>query len=422
MTRATRKQMKTDEDHERRIRWWREARFGMFVHWGLYALLGRSEWVMNIEQIPVGEYEKLAGRFRPRPRPARDWARLAKAAGMKYMVMTAKHHDGFCLWDTRQTDYNSAKRGPGRDLVREYVEACREFGLKAGLYYSLMDWHHPDGARCATDKRAYERFIAFTHGCVRELMSNYGKIDILWYDLCWPFTTPAKWQSRKMNAMARRLQPDILINDRALEPEDFDTRSEGHVRQVERDWEACMTTCGSWGYVPCRPEQWQRPSQILGSLRAVTAGGGNLLLNIGPKPDGSVPAPAVESLTAVGKWLRKYGSEVVYGQVDRVNMRGGIGSRWTRKGNNYYLWCFNWHGTEQTIGRLKGKVLSAELLPEGRKLRVEQTPNRVVIKGLPAACPDKTAGVPVIRMTFASRPRQDFGLGYVILPFERKKK
>ena len=161
-----------------RIRWWQEARFGMFVHWGLYAQLGRHEWVMNRERIPVAEYEKLADTWAPRERPAREWARLARQAGMKYMVMTTKHHEGFCLWNTQQTDYNAVRCGPGRDLVREYVEACREFGLKIGFYYSLMDWHHPDGARCAYDEAARRRFLDFTQGCVRELCTNYGKIDI----------------------------------------------------------------------------------------------------------------------------------------------------------------------------------------------------------------------------------------------------
>ena len=130
------------------MKWWRGARFGMFVHWGLYSILGRHEWVMNRERIPLAEYDKLADSFKPKPQPARQWAQLAKKAGMKYMVMTTKHHEGFCLWDTKQTDFNSVNRSPGRDLVAEYVKACREFGLKVGFYYSLMDWRRPDGARC----------------------------------------------------------------------------------------------------------------------------------------------------------------------------------------------------------------------------------------------------------------------------------
>jgi len=246
-----RKPSKAERDRAKRMQWWHEARFGMFVHWGLYSQLGRHEWVMNRERIPVAEYEKLAETFKPKPRPARQWARLAAKAGMKYMVMTTKHHEGFCLWDTAQTDYNAARCGPGRDLVREYVDACREFGLKIGFYYSLMDWHHPDGARCARSERARRRFLDFTQGCVRELMSNYGKIDIMWYDVSWPLGSPELWESRKMNRMVRRLQPEILINNRSQLPEDFGTPEE-HITAAEagRAWEACMTFNGAWGWQP----------------------------------------------------------------------------------------------------------------------------------------------------------------------------
>ena len=196
-----------------RMRWWHDARFGMFVHWGLYSQLGRHEWVMNRERIPMADYEKLADSWHPRTdNPARDWARLAKQAGMQYMVLTTKHHEGFCLWATQQTSYNAVQRGPGRDLVREYVEACREFGLKVGFYYSLMDWHHPDGALCATDEAARRRFLDFTQGCVRELCTQYGQIDILWYDVSWPLETPERWEALEMNQLARQLQPGIIIN------------------------------------------------------------------------------------------------------------------------------------------------------------------------------------------------------------------
>ena len=140
-------------DRERRMKWWHEARFGMFIHWGLYSVVGRHEWAMEDEAIPVAEYEQLAKRFKPKPNAARDWARLAKQAGQKYMVMTTKHHEGFCNFDTKLTNYCAPKQGPGRDLVREYVEAARAEGLRVGFYYSLMDWHHPDGARCATDEQ-----------------------------------------------------------------------------------------------------------------------------------------------------------------------------------------------------------------------------------------------------------------------------
>jgi len=166
-----------------RMAWWHQARFGMFIHWGLYSVIGQHEWALEVEGVPLAQYEQLARHFNPRPNAAREWARLAKRAGQKYMVMTTKHHEGFCHFDTKLTDYCAPKQGPGRDLVREFVDAARAEGLRVGFYYSLMDWHHPDGARCKTDEAARKRFVAYTHGLIRELMTNYGKIDVLWYDV-----------------------------------------------------------------------------------------------------------------------------------------------------------------------------------------------------------------------------------------------
>ena len=205
------------EDQTHRMQWWHEARFGMFIHWGLYSVLGRHEWAMEEEGIPVAEYEQLAKRFTPKPQSARAWARLAKAAGQKYMVMTTKHHEGFCNFDTKLTNYCAPKQACGRDLVREFVDAARAEGLRVGFYYSLMDWHHPDGARCAHDEAARRRFVDYTHGLVRELCSNYGKVDVLWYDVDWPLT-PQGWESAEMNRMVRQLQPEIIINNRSGVP------------------------------------------------------------------------------------------------------------------------------------------------------------------------------------------------------------
>ena len=400
-----------------RIHWWQEARFGMFVHWGLYAQLGRHEWVMNRERIPMAEYEKLADTWKPKDRPAREWAAMAKQAGMKYMVMTTKHHEGFCLWNTQQTDYNAVKRGPGRDLVREYVEACREFDLKVGFYYSLMDWHHPDGALCAADEAARRRFLDFTQGCVRELMSNYGKIDILWYDVSWPLATPELWESVEMSTMARALQPHILINNRAKLDEDFGTPEE-HVTAAEsgRAWEACMTFNGSWGYMPISPD-WRSTREVLAMLRTAAAGQGNLLLNIGPAPDGSVPPEATERLTAVGAWVAQNG-EALYGQVDRADrdrvdwMPTGA---WTLKGNTAYFWCTRWPGRELVIGGLQTKVNEASFLASGQPITFEQCENRLVLKNLPYHDPDPIAGVTIIKLECDAPPVQKLGAGYVLL-------
>jgi alpha-L-fucosidase len=400
-----------------RIRWWQEARFGMFVHWGLYAQLGRHEWVMNRERIPVQEYEKLADTFKPKERPAREWARLAAQAGMKYVVMTTKHHEGFCLWDTAQTDYNAVKRGPGRDLVREYVEACREFGLKIGFYHSLMDWHHPDGARCAYDEEARRRFLDFIQGCVRELCTNYGRIDIFWHDVSWPLKTPEAWESYKMNSMIRELQPHILINNRSKLDEDFGTPEE-HVTAAEegRNWEACMTFNGSWGYMPISPD-WRSAREVVSMLRTAAAGQGNLLLNIGPAPDGSVPSEAVERLEAVGKWVALNG-EAMYGQVDRAG-RGRMDwmptGQWTVKGDDAYFWCTRWPGEELAIGGLRTEVRQASILSTGQVVDFEQTENRLVLKGLPKENPDVFAGVTVIKLSCAGPLRQVLGAGCVVL-------
>ena len=253
--------------------------------------------------------------FNPKPGAPREWAELAVKAGMKYMVLTTRHHEGFSLWDSKANPYNSVNYGPKRDIVREFVDACREFGLKIGFYSSLMDWHHPDGWRCAFDTQARQRFNAYIRALNRELLTQYGKIDILWYDV------PARWKPGKAgtrsscNQEMRALQPDIIINNRSRLDEDFGTPEE-HLTALDRDWEACMTFNGiSWGYVDSAQAQpySYNAQRILRMLNTVSSGGGNLLLNIGPMPDGSVPAEAVEPLTAVGKWLAENG-KAVYGK------------------------------------------------------------------------------------------------------------
>jgi len=400
-----------------RIRWWQEARFGMFVHWGLYAQLGRHEWVMNRERIPVEEYEKLAATWKPKERPAREWAALAKQAGMKYMVMTTKHHEGFCLWDTAQTDYNAMKTGPGRDLVREFVQACREFDLKIGFYYSLMDWHHPDGALCARDDKAHRRFLNFTQGCVRELMTNYGKIDILWYDVSWPLPSAEAWESVKMTQMARELQPHIIVNNRAKLDEDFGTPEETvTAAESGRAWEACMTFNGSWGYMPISPD-WHSAREVVDMLRTATAGQGNLLLNIGPAPDGSVPPEAVTRLSTIGHWVEQ-NTEALYGQVDRASrdrVEWVPTGAWTLKGNSGYYWCSRWPGRELVIGGLQTKVIQASFLVSGQPIDFEQTENRLVLKNLPYHCPDPYVGVTVIKLVFDDPPVQKLGAGCEVL-------
>ena len=405
-------------DREARMAWWHKARFGMFVHWGLYSQTGRHEWVMNRERIPLAEYEKLAATWHPKANAARDWAALAKQAGMNYMVMTTKHHEGFCLWDSKVTDYCATKHGPGRDLVKEYVDACREHGLKIGFYYSLMDWHHPDGHACARDEKARRRFIDYTYALVEELMTRYGKIDILWYDVSWPLQGADKWESARINAMARKHQPHILINDRSQLPEDFGTPEEHIVAGADidgRGWEACMTFNGAWGFMDTPDEDWHGARKVLALVNQCTSGGGNLLLNIGPKADGSIPKQAIGRLRAVGAWLETYG-EAVYAATDRVGSMEWLPicsptNYWTRKGKTDYLWVARWPGKQLAIGGLRGKVKQVGLVAGADSLPFAQEPDRLIIDGLPARCPDTILKVAVLRIDFDEIPTIKLGAG-----------
>jgi alpha-L-fucosidase len=382
----------------------------MFIHWGLYSQLGRHEWVMNRERIPVPEYEKLSKTWKPKANAAREWARLAKKAGMRYVVMTTKHHEGFCLFNSELTDYCAPKRGPKRDLVAEYVEAARAEGLRVGFYYSMMDWHHPDGARCKHDEESRRRFVDYIHGQVRELCTNYGKLDIMWYDVSWPLNAE-EWESAKMNAMVRQLQPGIVINDRSQLPEDFGT-PEQHITPERggRAWEACMTFNESWGYTPI-DTNYKSAWQVVSMLRTVAAGGGNLLLNIGPTPDGGVPPICKRELLKVGRWMDEYGP-TVYDASDPMQQEWMITGAFTRKGNTAYYHVNRWPGKELAIGGLRNKVLGAKLV-NGPKLRFTQTEDRLVLRGLPAEAPNPLATV--IELAVEGTPCQELGAGHVLI-------
>jgi alpha-L-fucosidase len=382
-----------------RMQWWHAAKFGMFIHWGLYAVLGQHEWAMEIEGIPIPQYELLAKHFHPKPNAARDWARLARRAGQKYMVMTTKHHEGFCMFDTKLTNYCAPQQGPGRDLVREYVDAARAEGLRVGFYYSLMDWHHPDGALCKTDEEARKRFVAYTHGLIRELMTNYGKIDVLWYDVDWPLT-PEQWESERMNKMVFELQPEIIVNNRNGLEGDFST-PEQHIQaaQVGRAWETCMTLNDSWGFNR-GDAAWKTPRTIVNNLAQCAQGGGNYLLNIGPMPDGSVPPESAEVLGAVGKWLEPNGRSIY--ETERGEFRDNPNANFTRRGNTLYVHQKSWPGETPAaqwlsffqpgavvaIGGLKAKVKAARLLKSGEKVLFTQDDFSLRLMSLPVAAPD----------------------------------
>jgi alpha-L-fucosidase len=386
-----------------RIRWWNEARFGMFIHYGLYAQIGRGEWVQAIECIPQPEYDTLADGFAPAKGCCRRWARFARQAGARYMVFTAKHHDGYCLWDTKQTDFNSVARGPGRDLVREYVDACRAEELRVGIYYSLMDWRHPDGAAAHVDPEARARFLAFTRGCVRELMTQYGPIDILWYDGPMPMQTAEGWESVALNSMVREAQPNILINNRSRLDEDFGTPEE-HVTALPpgREWEACMTFNSAWGYFPVATQDALRARDVVKMLNTVTRGQGNLLLNMGPAADGSVP-PDMQPLRKVGRWLAANGP-AVFGNFDRAPKRATSCGEFTRQGKRFYLWIYHWVGGEITLGGFATPLKSARFIVGGQPIQHVQAGRQLVLTGLPRRCPDPATGVTVIELEFVRDP------------------
>ncbi|HXA67075.1 MAG TPA: alpha-L-fucosidase [Bryobacteraceae bacterium] len=389
-----------DEDREQRMKWWHDARFGMFIHWGLYSVAGRHEWVMENEAIPVAEYEQLAKRFTPQPNAARAWAKLARQAGQKYMVMTTKHHEGFCLFDTKLTNYSAPKQACGRDLVKEYVEAARAEGLRVGFYYSLMDWHHPDGARCAGDEAARRRFVDYIHGQVRELCTNYGKLDILWYDVNWPLK-PEGWEAAQMNAMVRKLQPGIIINNRTGLAEDFAT-PEQRIEAADRAWEACMTMNGSWGYQRA-DDDWKSSKTVVRNLITCARDGGNYLLNIGPKPDGSIPEESVRILTAVGKWMEKNGNTIYTAEPCQVKRSSY--ALFTRKGNTLYMHVHYWPGDDVAISALKAQVKSARLHASGKAVKFDQDRFRTRFTGLSASAPDDP--VTTIAIECDSEPVQD---------------
>jgi alpha-L-fucosidase len=390
----------TVADRDRRMKWWHEARFGMFIHFGLYSVLGRHEWAMEEEGIPVAEYQQLAKVFNPKPFAARAWAKLAKQAGMKYMVMTTKHHEGFCNFDTKLTNYCAPKQAAGRDLVREFYEAARSEGMHVGFYYSLMDWHHPDGARCATDEAARRRFVDYIHGQVRELCTNYGKLDILWYDVAWPLSAE-QWESVKMNKMVRQLQPDILINNRAKIPEDF-TTPEQHIQAFAEPWEACMTMNDSWGY-QAADDDWKSPKTIVRNLVTCARGYGNYLLNIGPKGDGSIPDESTQILTNVGRWMDHHAPAIH--QAELCKVRSSQLANFTRTGNKLYVHVHFWPGETVSIGGLTNKVLSAKMYPGGQPVTFHQEDFRVQFLGLPAISPDPL--VTVLEVECDGEPNQD---------------
>jgi alpha-L-fucosidase len=419
-----------DADANGKLKWFRDARFGLFVHWGIYSVRGRGEQLLCRDLIPLAEYESWADEFHPPSGWAERLVEEAVHAGARYVVHTTRHHDGFCMFQTATHDFNAARRGPKRDLIAELVDAVRGAGLKVGLYYSLLNWRwhaYWDPAGYAAE---FPAMVEEVHTQVHELMSNYGRIDVLWYDGglvpgdmahgMWgadpiPVEPAAFFRSAELNAMVRRLQPGILINNRAGIPGDFGTpeqRVGGSEYDVDRAWETCMTLnyAPGWGYLSHSTAN-KTAGEVLFNLVDAVRLGGNFLFNVGPRPDGAIDQREGDVLRRIGRWLARHG-EAVYGtrpegiydlargRVQGPNFHYGM---WTCKGSTAYLTLFYYPGESLVLSRIQPGIRSAELLTTGRPLTVERLSNRrMLIRGLPATPPDPLAAV--IKVEFEGRP------------------
>ncbi len=355
--------------------WYQQARFGLFIHWGLYSLAARHEWVRTYEEIPEKEYDrKYRDHFDPDLYNPEEWADAAEKAGMKYVVLTVKHHDGFCLWDSRFSDYNSCNCPAEKDLLKPFLDAFRKRGLRVGLYYSLIDWHHPDFVidqhhplRNSSDalqkKRDQKKYSEYLYNQVEELLTDYGKIDILWFDFSYgdpdsplDFSKgkgKEAWESEKLVAMVRRKQPHILLNDRhGLDdddswdfktPEQFMPREWYRYKGEKTVWEACQTFSGSWGYF--RDEHdWRSSRQILATLIQCVSSGGNLLMNIGPDGRGKIDERALSRMDSIGKWMRLNGRSV-YGCTappEKYSVPSNCMMTYNPERRSLYIHIFNW--------------------------------------------------------------------------------
>jgi alpha-L-fucosidase len=399
--------------------WFVHDRFGLFIHWGIYALPARHEWVKNREKIPDEVYQRYFNHFDPDLYDPRAWARTAREAGMQYFVVTTKHHDGFCLWDSDLTDYKATNTPYGRDLIRPMVEAFREEGLKVGFYHSLIDWHHPefpiDGLHpqredLAIREREKGRDIAkyreYLHGQTRELLTRYGKIDIMWFDFSysgsdWGWSRgkgKADWGSEALMRMVRELQPGIIVNDR-LEiggdlktPEQYQPREWVKVEGKPVVWEACQTLNGSWGYDRDNLD-WKPVSMLVQMLVDSVSKGGNLLLNVGPTGRGEFDSRARATLASLGEWMRLH-NRAIYGAT-ASDFTPPPDCRCTQRGDRLYLHFFAWPFRHVHLEGLAGQVAYAQLLNDASEIRMQEKEGTLTLT-LPIQQPDVV--VPVIEL------------------------
>jgi len=389
--------------------WFRNAKYGLFIHWGIYSVLGRGEQALYREHLRPSEYRRLADRFRPTRFCPDEWAALAKAAGMRYALLTTKHHDGFCMFDSATTGFTSARTGLRRDYAGEYARAFRRAGLKAGFYFSTADWSQPayfEGP--ARDAAAFDAFVRCTHEQVRELCSNYGKVDVLWFDGVWPYTA-AQWRASELVAMIRRLQPGAIINDRIGLPGDLATPEQTIPEQQFRPgapWESCLTSTERfWGWHA--GVRWKSETDAVRELCAAVEVGGNLVYNVGPRPDGTLPAQFRRLMAGVAGWMAVNG-EAIHGTTPTVCDTTTFGLM-TCRPRRVYLHVLHWPGRppgglaeapllharplgragrELILAGLRNKVLAARLLATGEELPFRQDDEHVIVGGLPPSAPD----------------------------------
>ncbi len=384
--------------------WFTNDRFGLFIHWGIYALAARHEWIKNRERIPDERYQVYFDHFYPDLYDPRVWAQEARDAGIKYFVITTKHHDGFCLWDSALTDYKATNTPWGRDLLHPMVDAFRAENIRVGFYHSLIDWHHPefpiDGLHPMRDDVEYResqthrdvrKYARYLHGQARELLTQFGKVDIMWYDFSYPGHdwgwSKGKghddWQSEALLAMTRELQPGIIVNDRLDLPQGGDIKTPEQYQPREWPtvdgrpvvWEACQTFSGSWGYY--RDEYtWKSLDMLVQMLVDTVSKGGNLLLNVGPTGRGEFDARAIDRLRGMGEWMRLHGRSI-YGCTAsdftpppdcRYTQTGPERSH--QEGNRLYLHLFAWPFRHVHLDGLAGRVEYAQLLNDASEIKM----------------------------------------------------
>lgn len=391
------------EDRNKRTEWFLKDRFGMFIHWGLYSIPARGEWVMANERMSKEDYKKYFDDFDPVNYDPKSWAKAAKNAGMKYAVMTAKHHDGFCLFDSKLTDYKSTNTKAERDLIKEYVDAFRAEGIKIGLYYSTIDWyhddfphfgdrHHPmrDNKEFENLEHDFDNYLDYMHGQVRELCSNYGDIDILWFDFSYDHMIGERWKATELINMVRSLQPNVIIDNR-LEASGENSGSimtkdpsfyagdfaspeqiippEGIVDEDGDSipWEACITMNNHWGY-SSTDKSFKSPKMIIRKLVECVSKNGNFLLNVGPNAKGEIPDQSLDILDQIGKWMDQNGDSIY--NCGKSNLPKPEWGYFTQNDNKLYAHVFEGSVGPLGIPGINGKIEKARLLSDSSELNI----------------------------------------------------